>query len=461
MASLRLAMDAAFWDLNVSSAQSLEGTARAVPGEAAPLGMARASRLLRPRQLSFLSRAFPLGLVPSFSPTPRKDLGSFAIQSLLLGPSSDWWWMALVGQFRPRKLISNIKKEVTMGDELEWPQFKDVARHFLDKSLYALGLFSQISLTPETSLLFNVERHGDKTGRRAKAMLLHELPGHDVTIEATWPELFLDSKGNYWDVPTSVSLDVASLIPESGLRYRFGLHKNGGQPEALNSSSPDIPLTLLPGVCAKAAVSYEKSMDFWREQEKSTRARRLVKEPARVSSYDEQLREPHATISGIIGGTYAAWFGDGNISNPKRSNQFHADFFGSLCYTIQLGKFNKDFNDLTRISARLDICSASAFMKGVSHLISDTTKGRVDTEFNPLATPRLNVILQQQVAGPIVFSVDSRVSLGSPSGKRMPCVDDAMCGLSYSFRKLKSGKILAWYSPKRKEAMVELRLFEL
>ncbi|RWW64259.1 hypothetical protein BHE74_00028528 [Ensete ventricosum] len=373
MASLRLAMDAAFWDLNVSSAQSLEGTARAVPGEAAPLGMARASRLLRPRQLSFLSRAFPLGLVPSFSPTPRKDLGSFAIQSLLLGPSSDWWWMALVGQFRPRKLISNIKKEVTMGDELEWPQFKDVARHFLDKSLYALGLFSQISLTPETSLLFNVERHGDKTGRRAKAMLLHELPGHDVTIEATWPELFLDSKGNYWDVPTSVSLDVASLIPESGLRYRFGLHKNGGQPEALNSSSPDIPLTLLPGVCAKAAVSYEKSMDFWREQEKSTRARRLVKEPARV------ILQLNQTVPG---------------------NALYYMLFWTL-------------------------------------------------------------YLVHSVAGPIVFSVDSRVSLGSPSGKRMPCVDDAMCGLSYSFRKLKSGKILAWYSPKRKEAMVELRLFEL
>lgn len=83
--------------------------------------------------------------------------------------------MGLVGQFRPRKLISNIKKEVTMGDELELPQFKDVAKHFLDKSLYALGLFSQISLTPETSLLFNVERHGDKTGQRAKAMLLHEV----------------------------------------------------------------------------------------------------------------------------------------------------------------------------------------------------------------------------------------------------------------------------------------------
>lgn len=65
-----------------------------------------------------------------------------------------------------------------------------------------------------------------------------------------------------------------------------------------------------------------------------------------------------------------------------------------------------------------------------------------------------------QVAGPIVFRMDSRVSLSSPSGKHVPHVDDIMYALSYSLRMLKSGKILAWYSPKRKEAMVELRLFE-
>ncbi|WOK94940.1 protein TRIGALACTOSYLDIACYLGLYCEROL 4, chloroplastic [Canna indica] len=483
MASLRLAMDAAFWDLNVSSTQNLEGTARSVPGEPVPLGLARSSRTLRPQQLSFLANAFPLGLIPSFAPTSRKDVGSFAIQSLLLAPASENWWMGLVGQFRPRKLISSIKKEVevALGDELEWTVVKDVAKHFLDKSLYSLGLFSQFSLTPDTSILFNVEKHGDKKGRRTKAMLLHKLPGHDITVEAAWPELFVDSKGNYWDVPNSVSVDVSSLVSDSGLRYRFGLHKNGGQPEALSSLSSDIPLTLMPGVCAKAAFSYEKSMDLWREKEKidrGSRGRRPVKQTPQLFSYDERLKEPHAAISGIFGGTCSAWFGgDGNANvsvgshqdvsetthsvtfSPKRK-QFNADMFGSLLYTLQLGKFREDFNDLTRIDARLDIYSASSFMKGVGHLISDIVMGRVDREVNPLATPRLNLILQQQVAGPIVFRMDSRVSLGSLSGKPFPHVEDIMFGLSYSFRLLKSGKLLAWFSPKRKEAMVELRLFE-
>ncbi|XP_072995925.1 protein TRIGALACTOSYLDIACYLGLYCEROL 4, chloroplastic [Typha latifolia] len=481
MANLRIAMDKAFWDLELSSPQNLDGTALSVPGEPAPVALARASRTVRPQQLSFLANAFPLGLIPSFAPAlQQKELGSFSIQSFLVGPATSNWWTGVVGQFRPRKLISSIKKEVTIGDELEMPAFREIVKHFLDKSLYALGLFCQVSLMPDTSLLFNLERHGEKKGQRSKALLVHKLPDHDVTLQAAWPELFMDSKGTYWEVPASFSLDIASLVSDSGLRYRFGLHKNSGQPGALNSSSAEVPLALLPGICAKAAFSMEKSRDIWREKEnKSPKVRGLQKEPASMPSYDVRFKEPHATISGIIGGTFAAWFGGdvksdatlqaqsghdeagGSVSvSMKKRYPISADLFGSLCYTLQHGKFKNDFNDFTRVDARLDISSASAFLKGASHLLSDIVKGRVEREVNPLAAPRFNVILQQQVAGPIVFRVDSRVSLSSPSGKHVPHIEDVMYGLSYSFRMLQSGKILAWFSPKRKEAMVELRLFE-
>ncbi|KAG6507136.1 hypothetical protein ZIOFF_032477 [Zingiber officinale] len=485
MANLRLAIDSAFWDLNVSSPQLIEGTAKAVPGEPSPLALATTARTIRPLQLSFLANALPLGLIPSLAPSTSKDVGSFAIQSFLFTPSADNWWMALVGQFRPKKLITNIKKEVELGletfrhgDELEWSQLKRFAKHFVDKSLYAVGFFSQLSLTTDTSLLFNVENHGDKVGRRTKAMLLHKLENHDVTLEAAWPELFVDSKGSYWNVPTSISLDVSSLIPDSGLGYRFGLHKNDGQPQALNSPSGGIPLTLLPGLCAKAAFSYEKSIDLWRKPEKDSKARKSVEELDEYS-YDVRLGEPHAAISGIVGGTCAAWFGGDKstnatvgyqqdvseagqsvILNSKRRNRFSADMFGSLLYTLQLGEFKKDFIDLTRIDARFDIHSASSFVKDAAYLISDIVKGRVDREMNPLASPKFNLILQQQVAGPIVFRMDSRISLGCPSQKQLSRVEDVMFGLSYSFRLLQSGKILAWFSPTRKETMIELRLFE-
>lgn len=100
-----------------------------------------------------------------------------------------------------------------------------------------------------------------------------------------------------------MSLDCSSLISESGLRYRFGVHKSSGQPQAvLNSIESDPPLALLPGLCAKAAMSYERSKDLWRQEEteedliiRTTRGKYC--RPA----YDVRLKEPHASISAIMG----------------------------------------------------------------------------------------------------------------------------------------------------------------
>ena len=121
-------------------------------------------------------------------------------------------------------------------------------------------------------------------------------------MEAAWPQLFIDHKGQYWDVPESISLDLLSLVTESGLRYRLGLHKNSGHPLALNSTSSDAPASLMPGLCAKAAFSYEKSRDFWRKVQK--RADIVEKTSQGLfwrPSYDCRLNEPHSAISGIVG----------------------------------------------------------------------------------------------------------------------------------------------------------------
>ncbi|OUZ99188.1 Protein of unknown function DUF3769 [Macleaya cordata] len=477
MANMRLAMDSTFWDLNVSSPQTLDGTARSVPGEPFPLDGARASRALRAQQLSLLSNGFPLGIIPSYSPTSQKELGSFSLQSLLLRPSTSNWWLGLIGQFRPKKLISSIKSELVVGEDFELPALKDIARHFLDKSLYSLGLCTQLSLGPASSLLLSTERQGERKGRRSKAMFFHKLPQHDITMEAAWPELFVDRNGGYWDVPESISLDLSSIVSESGLRYRFGVHKNSGQPQALNDTNGEPPLALMPGLCAKAAFSYEKNRDIWRQKEtKADITRKTDKGVFWWPSYDVRLKEPHAAISGIIGGTCTAWFtgNEGSVAEgiqvgdseavalrPKIRKPLSADLYGSLCYTFQHGKFRKLYGDLTRVDARLDICSASAFARGAANLVSNVFgSSSAKRELNPLSSPKLNVILQQQVAGPIVFRVDSKFSLDSSPEKRGPHIEDIMYSLSYSLRLLRSGKVVAWYSPKRKEGMIELRLFE-
>lgn len=76
------------------------------------------------------------------------------------------------------------------GDELEIPAFKDVAKHIVDKSLYALGLFSQISLTDDTSLLLNVERHGERKGRRSKATLFHKVNYQQFSFQMDFSYIF-------------------------------------------------------------------------------------------------------------------------------------------------------------------------------------------------------------------------------------------------------------------------------
>ncbi|XVF22919.1 hypothetical protein REPUB_Repub12eG0212400 [Reevesia pubescens] len=464
MANLESAIDSAFWDQSISSPQTLEGSAKSVPGEPFPLDGARASKALRIQQLSLLRNGFPLGIIPSLSPPSHKELGSFSLQSLLLRPSTPNWWLGLIGQFRPKKLISAIKTELQSADELELSVFRDTAKHFLDKSLYSIALATQLSLSPSSSLVWSTERQGEKKGYRNKFKLYHQLPDHDITLDAAWPELFMDHKGKYWEVPESISLDMSSLPSDSGLLYRFGIHKNSGDPQAFNALDGEAPSALMPGLCAKAAFSYEKSKDFWRRKE---RKEDLIVKTDKGSfwrpSYDVRLKEPHAAISGIIGGTCAAWFGkdsasaesQGEGNNPTTNNKrspLNADLFGSVCYTFQHGQFRKLCGDLTRIDARLDISSLPSFAKRVFK--------RSSSADNSISSPRLNLIFQQQVAGPIVFRVDSKFLLDSKSGKRGPHVEDLIYSLSYSLRLLRSGKVVAWYSPKRKEGMIELRLFE-
>lgn len=83
-------------------------------------------------------------------------------------------WLGFTGQFRPKKLISDIKAEISTVDEWELPVLKDIGKHFLEKSLYAFGLCSQLSLTPSSSLLLSTEKHGEKKQHRLRAMLFHK-----------------------------------------------------------------------------------------------------------------------------------------------------------------------------------------------------------------------------------------------------------------------------------------------
>ncbi|KAF2566038.1 hypothetical protein F2Q68_00023933 [Brassica cretica] len=159
-----------------------------------------------------------------------------------------------------------------------------------------------------------------------------------------------------------------------------------------------------------------------------------------------------STVSGIVGSTLAAWI----TGRDTKRSPISADAFGSACCTFQKGRFSKLYGDLTRVDARVDVSSASALAKRIFHAIRRSS-GSNKTDDDASGSPRLSLIFQQQV-GPIVFKVDSQFQVGA--GKYGAQMEDLIYSLNYSLRLLESGKVVAWYSPNRKEGMVELRVFE-
>lgn len=65
-----------------------------------------------------------------------------------------------------------------------------------------------------------------------------------------------------------------------------------------------------------------------------------------------------------------------------------------------------------------------------------------------------------QIAGPISFRVDSGVSIDLKNKEWPVSVKDSVFAAEYALQVLGSAKATAWYSPKQKEFMIELRFFE-
>jgi hypothetical protein len=120
-----------------------------------------------------------------------------------------------------------------------------------------------------------------------------QLPHQNLTFQASWPGLFVDKEGAYWDVPLSLSADLASVCSSSGLSYHLLLQQNSGEPKCFGGDgTSDVPIALLPGLCAKATISIEKSIDVWRRKEDKLK---------NVQPYDVFLSDPHASLIGIVG----------------------------------------------------------------------------------------------------------------------------------------------------------------
>lgn len=364
-----------------------------------------------------------------------------------------------------QKILSLIKERASNRlDKISW--LKRLGEQMVD--ICTLGFGTEFFMTPDSSLL--LETYNVRKGTRGKAVFYQKFSNHNLMLEAVLPGLFVDKEGTYWDVPLSMAIDLASIVSDSSLSYHLCLQHNSGQPKQFRGNDKcEAPLFLLPGLCAKAAVSIKKTVDIWREKN--------GKKLKMVQPYDILLSEPHISGLGIIVAVASASLGENssrlslreNFQNCKsfrlcaQKNNFGllGDLFGTVSFSAQHGNFQRLFLDLTRVNARLDIPSGSVFLYSVARLAQQIYNSRQpDPELLRAICPDLRVSFQQQIIGPFSFRVDSRVQLDSLNKDYSSCFKESVFAIDWALKVLGSAKASFWYSPKQQEAMVELRFFE-
>ncbi|THU69047.1 hypothetical protein C4D60_Mb08t10250 [Musa balbisiana] len=438
------------WELDMEAPVTMEGTARAVPGDPLPLGLSRGRRITRPKQLDFMHRFMSSPLVPSFAGDPANGGQGLLLHHAHTLHLTENWSTTILEQLDVQK-ISLLFKEFASnhGKEISWP--KTILKHLLD--IFSWGLGTEFLFTQNSSFLVE----------------MYNLPHHNLTLETAWPGLFVDNNGTYWDVPLSLAVDLASISSSSGLSYHLCLQHNSGKPKHFGGDqTTQVPPSLLPGLCARAAASIKENWSIWRKKEGKLRM---------VQPYDVFLSDPHITASGVLGAVATASLGDCSARLPiedglerckafrlyaqKNNLAVFADLFASVSCTAQHGNFQRLFLDLTRFNARLDFPSGSAFLTGVAHLSQDLYNSRqLNLEAIRAVCPELTVSLQQQIAGPFSFRVDSRILFDPKDRYHIARLDESIFAIDWALKVLGSAKATAWYSPKHQEAMVELRFFE-
>ncbi|PKA62299.1 hypothetical protein AXF42_Ash016091 [Apostasia shenzhenica] len=307
-----------------------------------------------------------------------------------------------------------------------------------------------------------------KKGNRGKAVFQHKFLRHNLMLEAVCPGLFMEKKGTYWDVPLSMSVDLNSAF-SSIVNYHLCLQHNSGQPKHFGCNyTSEVPMSLLPGLCAKAAISFKKHIEFWRKKEGMLKL---------VQPYDVFLSNPQICGVGIIGAVTSLSLGENSMRFSVRERLqtcnsselcFHknkfalfCDLFATVSFKAQFGNFQRLFLDLTKFDACLEFPSGSKFVSGAASLVSNYYYSqKPDATAIHAICPNVRVSLQQQVVGPISFRFDSGILLDSNDNCYSARLDDSVFAIDWALKVLGSAKASLWFSPKRQEGMVELRFFE-
>lgn len=419
-------------------------------------------RLSHTKQLEFMHQFMTCPLVPSYTP----DQG-FSLDHTYTFHIHNNCSASVMDRFHLSKFLKKMKEggsDVLKG--FSW--FRDIGSKLTET--LRVGFGSEILVTPDSSLSIEAYMENDEKIDRTKAVLHHKFLQHDLIIEAARPGLFVDKNGSYWDVPSSVSVDLASNVSDSGLSYHLCVQHNSGSPKNLKAGEDtEVPSSLLSDLCAKSAFCFTKNVDIWRKKDGKVKM---------VQPYDMFLSDPHVSVAGNIGSVFGAFLGDSltKLSKDDKIQPFkpislHAhgnnisvlvDLFASISFTAQHGNFQRLVFDLSRINSRLDFPSLAASLKGAVNMTHDLyTSKKLNMEALSAICPNVTLSLQQQIAGPFSFRVESKLRFDPTNlSGGFTSLDDSVFAIEYALQVLGSARATAWYSTKNQEAMVELRFFE-
>lgn len=487
-------LGAQFWNQEVESTKSLEAIVRALPSEPPPLGSQQSSKLSRSQQLLLFQRLFAVPCTPSYA-VDSDNGGGWVFDRVLASTGGRDWWATLTGRIRAQRLWSPGKGQNRQtgrsndsanhhGQEQSSSRTRIArwARQLKDPSLYALCGRGRFLIGPQTSLsassevnslsdLVPQDDEGSKTPWRGRVTLRHKLRKHDMTLEAAWHECCVDREACYWDVPQTLSLDLSSHGARGGLRYRVGVHRTSGSPVRCEQSSvvKVVPRGAEPGTRAQAAITVEKEVALWKGPTVQTnRAHNVIS------------ARPFLTVSGLLGGLLSANMrgisppqsvvllelddGRRRDGQKERPRLLSTDLFASAGLTCQLGKFERLVFDHTSVSLRVDCGAASVFANAAKQVstVGDREGGEGDAVdfWDERGCPTLAVTVQQQLFGPLRARVDTRLALDPLRLSDRPRPLETTYGVDCALGKLGAVKLVAWYSPTRREGMAEVRLLE-
>ncbi|XVE82376.1 hypothetical protein DITRI_Ditri15bG0143300 [Diplodiscus trichospermus] len=169
---------------------------------------------------------------------------------------------------------------------------KSNGRLLLDKSLYALGVSSELLLTPDDTLLLTYDSfYAHNTPPRKRAVFHHKASVVSPLLDVAWPAFFVDKE------TVIICACIIIMAHQSNLKMITRLN----------------PLLLYFLVfLSKASFLTKKNVDIWR-----SKAQKLKM----VQPYDIFLSDPHISASGIIGAALTACFWENSVRSYKDTEE--------------------------------------------------------------------------------------------------------------------------------------------